>query len=188
MSTPRFFGFGSLVNTATHSYPNPRPDRAQGWERVWVQAPGRAVTFLSARPAPGSAIDGLVCDVPGGDWAALDVREAGYTRLDVSADVASSGAVAIYGTPKLAPATDAAKPILLSYIDVVMQGFGHWFGEDGVARFCQSTRGWQVPILDDRAEPLYPRAQTLTQAETARVDRHLATLGVRIVPADALGI
>lgn len=50
------------------------------------------------------------------------------------------------------------------------------FGEAGVARFFATTDGWDAPILDDRAKPQYPRAQQLSSAETALVDRMLRAL------------
>ncbi|WP_010137298.1 hypothetical protein [Oceanicola sp. S124] len=58
-----------------------------------------------------------------------------------------------------------------------MQGYLDEFGEAGVARFFETTDGWGAPIRDDRAAPLYPRAQKLSPAERALVDRWLAKLG-----------
>ena len=55
------------------------------------------------------------------------------------------------------------------------------FGEAGVARFFATTDGWDTPILDDRAAPLYPRHQLLTPAERALTDHHLATLNARLI-------
>ena len=66
-----------------------------------------------------------------------------------------------------------AAPVLLSYVDTVVQGFLQEFGEDGVARFFDTTGGWDAPIRDDRAAPIYRRAVTLSRAEAALVDRHL---------------
>ena len=40
-----------------------------------------------------------------------------------------------------------------------------------------TTDGWHVPVLDDRAAPRYPRAQTLTDRERILVDDALATAG-----------
>ncbi len=180
MTAPRFFGFGSLVNTRTHAYPGATPATLHGWERVWVQEGARGVTFLSARPAPGRAIDGLVCEVPGGDWAALDAREAGYDRRDITAELGLPGPVALYWTPALAPAADPARPILLSYLDVVVQGFEARFGTSGVARFFDTTTGWNVPLLDDRTAPRYPRAQRLEPTTSALTDGHVARLGLTV--------
>ena len=57
-----------------------------------------------------------------------------------------------------------------------MQGYLRVHGEEGVGQFFDTTDGWDMPILDDRAAPLYPRHQVLTAAETALVDHHLAAV------------
>ncbi len=70
--------------------------------------------------------------------------------------------------------------ILLSYLDVVVQGYLREFGEDGARRFFETTDGWNVPVLDDRAAPLYPRHCTLTPQERAFVDDSLAELSAQV--------
>ena len=74
-----------------------------------------------------------------------------------------------------------AHPILLSYLDVVVQGYLREFGRDGVERFFATTSGWDAPILNDRAEPRYPRYQSLSAQETRCVDDHLMELSARII-------
>ena len=171
MTTPSFFGYGSLVNLNTHSYPAPRPARLSGWRRVWQQASTRPVAFLSVFEAPGE-IDGLICDVPNGDWDALDEREFAYNRIDISSQLGNN--VAIYqANPEMVAPPSTGHPILLSYLDVVVQGFLTHFGEDGVREFFETTDGWG-PIRDDRHDPIYPRHQRLTKAETSLVDHHLS--------------
>ncbi|WP_102225455.1 gamma-glutamylcyclotransferase family protein [Acidimangrovimonas sediminis] len=190
-----FFGYGSLVNRATHAYPEAHPARVTGWRRVWRHTSRRELAFLSVEPVEGAEIEGLVAAVPGADWAALDLREAAYDRHPVPAaqidhPVARPIAVQIYAVPPApapedagdttAPAAPADRPlpILLSYLDVVVQGFLREFGADGVARFFATTSGWEAPVLDDRAAPRYPRAQILDPGEIRLVDGHLAALGV----------
>ena len=51
--TAWFFGYGSLVNRATHSYPQAQRARLHNWRRVWVRTAMREVVFLSIHPAPG---------------------------------------------------------------------------------------------------------------------------------------
>ena len=85
--TPWFFGYGSLVNCATHDYPQAQTATLNGWRRVWVRTALRDVVFLSIHHAPGHSIDGLVAAVPDADWAALDLREGGYARLEATRDV-----------------------------------------------------------------------------------------------------
>ena len=169
MTDPAFFGYGSLVNLATHGYADPRPATLPGWRRVWRTTSARDLAFLSVERAD-SAIDGILARVPGADWAALDAREAAYTRVDITATLQTPHPTAIY---QVQGPDHPAAPILLSYLDVVVQGFLRVYGAEGVARFFATTTGWQGGIHDDRAAPLYPRAQTLTPAETALVDRHL---------------
>lgn len=182
-----FFGYGSLVNTRTHGYPDARPARLAGWRRVWRGTPLAPQAFLSVERAQAE-IDGLVAAVPGADWAALDAREQGYDRQGVVSGIAHDlpdhAAVQVYAVPDRHHLPDDRSPILLSYLDVVVQGFLHRFGQDGAAHFFATTAGWARPVIDDRSDPIYPRHQTLTAAERAMVDRHLADLPVTITAPD----
>lgn len=183
MSTdPFFFGYGSLVNTATHAYGPAFPARIRGWRRAWRRSASRPLAYLTAVRDPNSEIDGLIAPVPGADWAALDAREYAYARHPVDQithDAPPTITVQVYAIPDqdAAPPTDE-NPILLSYLDVVLQGHLHRFGLDGARAFIASTDGWHAPVIDDRAAPAYPRAQRLTAEETAFVDTALRDLGV----------
>ena len=174
MTNAYFFGYGSLVNRATHAYAEAHPARIPGWRRVWRHTAHHPYAFLTAVPAPGTSIDGLIAGVPGGDWEALDEREAGYDRLLAEAvdhPVERAIDIQIYSIPPTKHAApEAARPILLSYLDVVVQGYLTEFGADGVEAFFATTDGWDAPLLDDRNAPRYPRAQALTPEETALVD------------------
>lgn len=178
---PAFFGYGSLVNRATHDYAPGEPARLAGWRRVWRHTTLRDWPYLSAEPAEAE-IDGLVAAVPGDDWALLDRREAAYRRQPLAHDRLTTAPlwahrIEIYAVdPDHAlPAND--HPILLSYLDTVVQGFLREFGQAGVARFFATTAGW-APILDDRAAPHYPRHQTTSAAERRLVDDHADALGL----------
>jgi hypothetical protein len=187
MSGRHFFGYGSLVNSQTHGYDECTPATVRGWKRSWFSSARREVSFLSVVPDPESAIQGLIASVPGGDWAALDVREGAYLRSPVPSDALSCNLeqvppVQIYSAnPDFVDPIESRKPILLSYIDVVVQGYLKVFGTDGVQSFFDTTLGWDTPIRNDRAQPVYSRAQSLTRAETALVDRHLADLPAALV-------
>lgn len=187
MQHPAFFGYGSLVNRATHDHAPAVPARLAGWRRVWRHTAARPVAFLSVEPAPGVTIAGLVAAVPGGDWAALDQREHAYDRLpvDPAALVAEAGwatSVSLYAVRAAALPSDR-HPVLLSYLDVVVQGFLREFGPEGAEAFFATTAGWEAPVLDDRRAPRYPRAQRLTAGERAAVDAALDRLGVRMLAA-----
>lgn len=180
--SPFFFGYGSLVNTATHDYDGARPARLHGWRRIWCHTDLRAVAFLSVQPDAKTVIDGMIAPVPKGDWRALDQREWAYSRLPANSaldhDITEPLDIAFYAVPTRIHSTPPIRhPILLSYLDVVVQGYLRAFGPDGVRRFFDTTDGWDAPILNDRAAPRYPRHQRLSAPETALVDRFMAKQG-----------
>jgi len=178
---PFFFGYGSLVNRQTHDFRRASPARVSGWRRVWRHSARREAAYLSVEPASGQAIDGLIAAVPGGDWAALDLREAAYERVALApAEVAHAlpqpVAVHLYRTRGPVSAPAAEHPILLSYLDCVVQGFLQLFGPEGADRFFASTEGWETPILNDRRAPRYPRHVELSAGERGLVDDWLTRL------------
>ena len=187
MQDPYFFGYGSLVNRATHAHDNAHPATVRGWRRIWRHTDLRPVAFLTVVPAPGAEIDGLIAAVPGADWMALDERERAYDRVnaaEVAHPLPHAPQVQIYTIPEGKHGTpDRAHPVLLSYIDTVVQGFLNEFGEEGVARFFATTDGWDAPIAHDRKAPRYARHQRLTRRETALVDRHLDDLAAQVQEA-----
>jgi len=180
MNDPFFFGYGSLVNRATHAHDDAHPARVRGWTRVWRHTALRPVAFLTVVPSPGAEIDGLIAGVPKADWLALDERERAYDRVpaqDVAHPLPHGPDIQLYTIPEGKHGTpDRTHPVLLSYIDTVVQGFLNEFGEDGVARFFATTQGWDAPIAFDRHAPRYSRHQTLSRREIALVDRHLDDL------------
>lgn len=185
--TPYFFGYGSLVNVDTHIYGDTHPAHLRGWRRYWVKTPARDTVFLSVHMDGHSEIDGLIAAVPDADWAALDLREAGYARLSsggaVRHPLTPAPEVEHYAVPPEHVLPEGDHVILLSYLDVVVQGFFRVFGEDGVQRFFDTTDGWDTPVLQDRDTPRYPRHKLLTATETALVDHHLDRLSARYLRA-----
>ncbi|WP_424832454.1 gamma-glutamylcyclotransferase family protein [Ruegeria sp.] len=186
MADPYFFGYGSLVNLATHDFPDPRPAVLKGWKRAWKHTDLRPVAFLTAVPDPGSEIEGMIAHVPKNDWAALDEREWAYDRIPATSSVKHpvehEVEIAVYAVPENRHNDpNNQHPLLLSYIDVVVQGYLRTFGEDGADRFFATTDGWDAPILNDRAEPRYPRHQQLKPAEANFVDDRLNRISARLV-------
>jgi hypothetical protein len=189
MHDPYFFGYGSLVNRRTHDYAQAQTARVSGWRRAWRRSPLRERSFLTVVPGCEDYVDGLIAAVPGADWDALDAREHAYARHDVSHAVEHEAEreleVAIYAIPEGAhEAPTEENPVVLSYIDVVVQGFLKEFGDDGVAHFFETTEGWNMPVINDRAAPIYARHQRLTSAERALVDEALGRLGARVIGAE----
>lgn len=185
MADPFFFGYGSLVNTATHDFPDAHPATLRGWRRAWRPTTLRQLAFLTVIPDPDCEIEGMIAHVPGDDWAALDQREAAYDRVPtthaVTHDLRRDMEIAVYVVPldRHKPVSPT-HPVLLSYLDVVVQGYLRVFGEAGADRFFATTDGWDTPILDDRARPRYPRHQALSRAERAFVDDRLAQIGAQV--------
>lgn len=184
-----FFGYGSLVNRLTHAYEDCRPAAVHGWQRSWLPSARRDVSFLSAVPAGDGVLQGLIASVPQGNWAALDQREQAYFRSPIAhgaltCDLSQPPAVQIYqANPDHVDRVVSRKPILLSYLDVVVQGYLRVFGQEGVESFFATTLGWDTPIRDDRARPVYSRSQTLTHGETALVDKHLTEVSAVVEQA-----
>ncbi len=186
MTQPHFFGYGSLVNRRTHAYNEAHPARITGWRRVWRHVATREVAFLTAYPAKDATLDGLIALVPGGDWDALDQREFSYLRETaegVAHPLQSEPDVHIYHAPPHlhAPATEK-HPVILSYLDAVVQGYLQEFGTDGVRNFFDTTDGWDAPIRDDRRAPVYSRHQSLTRVERSLVDSELDRVGAHVGP------
>lgn len=186
MADPYFFGYGSLVNLATHDFPDPRPAKLKGWKRAWRHTDLRPVAFLTAIPDAESEIEGMIAHVPRNDWEALDEREWAYDRIPATQSITHplthDVEIAVYAVPRHNHSDPTDKhPLLLSYIDVVVQGYLRAFGPDGANRFFATTDGWDSPILNDRAAPRYPRHQQLKPAETTFVDVCLKALSAKIV-------
>lgn len=182
---PCFFGYGSLVNRDTHTYSQASRAQLKGWRRKWVYTSERSIAFLSVIADADTTIDGLIAEVPNADWAALDAREHGYARISSGGKVQHprdpSTEISHYAVPHETWVTPSENRILLSYLDVVVQGYLAEFGASGVSNFFDTTDGWDTPVLNDRAAPRYPRSQILTSQETALVDQHLALRGTPIV-------
>ena len=162
------FGYGSLVNRRTQTFGGEKTFLT-GWRRVWVATSARPAAFLSVEPA-GTSIEGLSFPVPEADLPALDEREAQYDRIAHEHGV-------VYSVPERNRAPRRA-PILRSYLDVVMQGYLREFGQQGLARFMITTQGWDMGLFDDRAGPIYPRAQSMSAEETALFDALLGSVPV----------
>ena len=175
MTHPRFFGYGSLVNLNTHSYPQVETATLNGWRRVWKLHHDTDLAFLSVEPHD-TLLHGITADVPNADWEALDAREHAYLRRDVTEQFASDTAV-YEANPAHTSATNNGHHILLSYLDVVIGGYQTLMGDNGPAHFFETTTGW-APVLDDRAAPQYPRAQPLTDQIRETVDNALTSLGI----------
>lgn len=199
-----YFGYGSLVNRNTRpSQEIAHSARLKGWQRVWdhrVSDPNRnkLCTSLSIEPAPIVAVEGVIVRLDRDKLPQLDERETGYDRLCLPASdfdlpeellrqMSSEGmadTIMVYRSqfPNRALA-DAGYPVLQSYVDCVMAGYLHRFGEEGVNAMVSSTRGWELSMHNDRADPFYPRSVEVSTADQQYfddcIDGHLQLTGRR---------
>ena len=178
-----YFGYGSLVNPHTHRTNVLHYERAQlsGFARTWQARPDQAdlpIALLSSSPSkPEDELDGLLVFDRIENLPALDEREAGYDRLELSSNsLALAGGrdlpecpLYVYsGRPPLAPEREHF--ILQSYLDAVLQGYLHQYGEQGAFRFMTRTAAFDTTLLADRKEPHYPRAVNLAAEEITLID------------------
>jgi len=186
-----YFGYGSLVNAHTHRTHVVHCERAHltGFGRRWQQRSDTArhpVSFLSAYHAD-MAIDelsGLLIFDHVEHLPSVDAREHGYDRVQLDRsqlrlDRENAGLpdVAYYVYVARPPAEGRPRHhILQSYLDAVLQGYLHQYGEDGARRFVESTAAFDTPIVRDRASPLYPRAVKLAPDEVDLIDAVTADL------------
>ncbi len=192
-----YFGYGSLVNRSTlrTRYVDAAPARLNGWRRCWrprrtddpIDGEGLS-SLLSARQYEGHAIDGLLVYDSLDNLPAVDRREATYDRVAVDLErlelafaVPDGCPVYIYEAHTNTAPHDPGDPILQSYLDAVMQGFMHEFGEAGVRGFLHSTDGFERPVRVDRHDPVYPRAVDLPDHQRALFDDLLTEKGVTFV-------
>jgi len=175
-----YFGYGSLVNLSSLRTPYISAHRVtlKGWKRIWLSRPKEAgsfaslegLAFLSVVPEPATNIDGMLITDHASSLKSLDEREVLYSRVDLNPDDLHHHDEKIEPASQFLymadehPAHKEAK-ILRSYLDVVMQGYRTHFGVEGIERFFASTLNFDLDILEDRAEPKYPRATTLTSEE-----------------------
>ncbi|ODN70585.1 hypothetical protein [Methylobrevis pamukkalensis] len=183
-----YIGYGSLVNRATlrTDFVDLVPCRLRGWRRGWrhriLRTSGHTQTVLTAVPDAVAEIDAVIVVDRLENLPLVDARERGYDRLPVAADKVTVGGpipsgldlhVYVSKAPWTGPPADS-HPIPLSYVDAVAGGYRAVFGEEGLAGFFTSTIGWDVPMLDDRATPTYPRAVARDPALEAMVDAAIA--------------
>lgn len=189
-----YFGYGSLVNPHTHRTHILHSERAHltGFRRRWQERSETArypVSFLSAHHVDGfdGELSGLLIFDRLANMPALDERESGYDRVRLhrsqlrlersDADLPDMPYYVYVARP---PAGLGARHhILQSYLDAVLQGYLHQYGESGARQFVESTAWLDTPVVRDRAKPLYPRAVTLAPEERAFIDQ--VTAGLHLV-------
>ena len=179
-----YFGFGSLVNrdTLRTNYVDTIPAALKGWRRHWqarTQTLADDIALLSVHVDPGSVIKGLIVIDHAENLAAVDEREAGYTRVQLTLqdlelfDIQARIPERLYVYVADEGSGRDEGRLLQSYLDAVMQGFYRLYGEEGVAHFVDTTANFDRHIIADRHDPQYPRSVILSQHETMIIDQEL---------------
>ncbi|MGB7286596.1 MAG: gamma-glutamylcyclotransferase family protein [Salaquimonas sp.] len=193
-----YFGYGSLVNLQTlrTAYVGATPARLKGWRRHWQARPGvagGAQTFSPAllsvhRAGPLNVhIEGMLIVDHLKHLGDLDEREAHYDRVLIGEDlIAPEDNSLLNSIPPdqrfvyVGRKTEAETSALLqSYLDAVMAGFLHTYGESGVMNFIHTTIGFDRHIIEDRKEPIYPRSVQISDSEAIWFDKLLSEAGVK---------
>jgi hypothetical protein len=171
------FGYGSLINStsrnATAGKIVPaipvRVSAAFGYIRAWVNRSSSGFTGLGLRKPrtneKASTINGVLYPVEGADMAKYDVREQGYTRVELPRDeiepmswqqLPASGRIWVYipvkadGEPGVGlPGASAEFPLLESYVDVVVEGALE-YSETFAHELLETTSDWSDFWLNDR--------------------------------------
>ncbi|MFT7289933.1 MAG: cation transport regulator ChaC [Reinekea sp.] len=162
------FGYGSLICSDSRSRTGvsgpAHPVEVQGIARKWsVHVPDYAATAVGAHSDAHAHCNGVFFAVDEDNLSRFDVREQGYRRIQVpwaaveamsAAELPDLGTLWAYvGTSQAEP--HAERPIMQSYLDVILNGCLN-YGPDFTRRFTELTGQWQH-LVDDRAQPTYPR-------------------------------
>ena len=187
-----YFGYGSLVNRATHrtDIVDAVPAHLVGWRRRWMPRANNAVydvAILSVTRDGASTTEGLLVIDRVHNLPAIDEREGDYLRRTIprneiahEADLPPDCPVYVYEIPEVPGLSFGSQRILRSYLDAVLQGFLVEHGEAAVRRFVDETEAFEIGLLDDRDDPMYRRNVNLSSDEQALIDDvldHLPTVG-----------
>ena len=182
---PGIFGYGSLINSdsrrRTTGSGEARPVRVRGWRRAWnVVSTATGVTYLGVVRVEHAVRNGVLFEVSPEQLIEFDARESGYTRRAIpSGDWIDAVPRSISDDAHVyvpdAPGTPTPScPIVQSYVDVVLAGCLE-LGNEFAREFVASTDSWDLPWINDRDAPRYPRADA--SVPRAEIDSLLAACG-----------
>jgi hypothetical protein len=152
------FGYGSLVNRRSLgralgrevAAEELRAARLDGWRRTWGAAEqvipdGRTAVlwaqFLDLERDPTARVNGILIEITDAEREALERRERGYNRLDVTID--GTPAITFAGRREAAPEGDV---VLAAYVELVEEGFAA-LGDEHLEEFRRTTDPIDTPIL-----------------------------------------
>lgn len=179
------FGYGSLICADSRSRTGisgtAHPIEVKGIARRWsVHSPEWPATAVSAHSESDAKCNGVYFAVDQANLEQFDLREQGYDRISVdwndvtslsAAELPTEGVLWAY-IGKETGQPSPAKPIMQSYLDVILNGCLD-YGEHFAQLFTQQTDLWQH-LVDDRHDPQYPRPLRNTQP-LPKIDQVLKT-------------
>jgi hypothetical protein len=159
------FGYGSLICADSRSRTGASGDalavEVEGLERSWNVALSDAdLSVVGIRQRKGHHAGGMLFPVEEDQLPLFDAREKEYQRVELASrelrcldnQALPEGHFWVY----LPPEQTSPHPIAQSYLDVVLHGCLQQ-GETFARHFLEFTSDWKER-LDDRHQPLYPRA------------------------------
>ena len=176
------FGYGSLIDAssraATGETGRMHPVRIAHLQRAWHVVSPNGYTLVGVAPRRGASCNGVLVPVTPRVLPRFDRRERRYHRViipqqavtSLAGESLSGATIWTYLTSRPGAPSDAY-PLVQSYIDVILAGCLA-FGADFAAEFIETTQGWGVAWLDDRAQPRYARAMS-DVPQAAEIDRQL---------------
>lgn len=175
------FGYGSLMNSESRNITVGRKDAIsatiQGFQRGWNGRQTK-ITSLGAYEKKDAQINGVIFEVNEPELDMLDKRETGYYRKIIDNQDLIEGNLWIYLIEEPLDA-NMDFPIILSYSDCVISG-AFEFGDEFAIDYMEMTEGWDLPILDDRKDPIYSSMSKKQVFETVKIDEFYSSKSIHI--------
>ncbi len=183
------FSYGSLVNPDTLDFSaKAYPARVKGYCRSWghcVSLHGFNLRALTVVKRKFCEIEGVVLVADESIAQILNKREIGYKPVRVTPVLKdenyqhyAENSYLYIGKKEFQDLHNVNYSIPQSYLDCVLDGYLKLGGTKSAFQFIESTDGWDVPIMNDRNSPKYPRALELTDNRIQEIDRILVDSGI----------
>lgn len=192
------FGYGSILYSACRAETDRGetskviPVVVRSLQRCWSVDTDWDITTLGIKKEKDARVNGILVAISNESFDAYRKRESHYTPyflhekdiefLADTADRADIKEAFCWLSPVITPPREEF-PIVQSYLDVVLRGcmeVDEMLGnknDEFVGEFLATTKGWQGPWVNDRANPSYIRAldyNTVKPAVIERIDALLA--------------
>lgn len=183
-------GYGSLLSEESRQRFSDMECQAipltlHGWRRAWLtRSPDEKQTYVGAQQDESALLNGVLLEI-GQITPSLQKREQDYQFVEVNLDqidfhLPEKDRIAIMSNVQDKPIwicqtlysepADQAFPIYQSYIDTCLIGCLETEIDDFIHTFIESTELWHHHWINDRVQPQYPRAASMSQASMALID------------------